>query len=274
MSTTPAALKGPRTTPDKSWFHYYLRSLFIYVWFSSDKMQALSCLYVLAPLIKANARNDEDIRQACITNVQFFNTQPFMANFIMGIAAAMVERHEPQESIQAIKVGLMGPFAGIGDSMLWFTVRPIVFSIGAGLALQGSAFGPIFSLLVFWFIGQYIIRYHGFRIGYLQGTRFLEEFAETGVMQEITDAISIVGVTVLGTLVSTWVRASSPLVYYAGEGEGLIIQDMIDMLMPKALPALFTLFAYWMLAKKQWHPLIVIGVFMFGGVILAYFNIL
>jgi mannose/fructose/N-acetylgalactosamine-specific phosphotransferase system component IID len=273
MSSTAVKTNGPKTS-GKSWLHYYFRTFTISCWFSYDKMQAISALFTLAPIIKANARNKEEIIAACKTNVQFFNTQPFMANFIFGVCMAMIENHEPEEAIQAIKVGLMGPFAGIGDSLLWFTVRPIVFSIGAGLALQGNAFGPIFSLLSFWFVGQYVVRYLGMKLGYEQGTRFIEEFAESGLMEEVTNAISIVGITVVGTLIATWVRASSPLVFEAGEGAGMAIQPMLDMLMPKLLPALLTALAYWMLEKRKIHPVAVIFIFLGLGIVGSYVGIL
>lgn len=278
MSTTTAraSTKGPRSTPGKSWGHYFWRTISIYFWFSYDKMQALGALFTLAPVIKANARNKDELIAACKTNVQFFNTQPFMANFIFGICIAMIENHEPEEAIQAVKVGLMGPLAGIGDSLVWFTVRPILFSIGAGLALQGNVFGPIFALLSFWFVGQYVVRYLGMKLGYEQGTRFIEEFAESGLMEEVTNTISIVGITVVGTLIATWVKASSPLVFKAGAdaGAGMKLQPMFDMLMPKLLPALLTALAYWMLAKKKMHPIAVILIFLVGGVVLSYFSLL
>lgn len=279
MSSTTAKIstKGPKSTPDKSWAHYFWRTISIGFWFSYDKMQAMSALFTLAPVIKANARNKEELIEACKTNVQFFNTQPFMANFIFGICIAMIENHEPEEAIQAVKVGLMGPFAGIGDSLLWFTVRPILFSIGAGLALQGNVFGPIFALLSFWFVGQYVVRYLGMKLGYEQGTRFIEEFAESGMMEEVTNTISIVGITVVGTLIATWVRASSPLIFKASgdaSGAGLKLQPMFDMLMPKLLPATLTALAYWMLAKKKIHPVAVILIYLVGGVALSYFKIL
>lgn len=273
MSSRPVAAKGPRTG-GKTWLQIYFRTLVLSAWFSYDKMMAMGALYALAPFIKENARNEEELIAACQTHVQFFNTQPFMANFIFGICIAMIENHESNEAIQAIKVGLMGPFAGIGDSLLWFTVRPILFSIGAGLALQGNAFGPIFSLLSFWFIGQYVVRHLGIKIGYNQGTRFIEEFADSGLMEEITDAISIVGIGVVGTLIATWVRISSPLVFQAGEGAGMAIQPMLDMLMPKLLPAVFTGLAYWLLAKKEAHPVLVIFIFLFAGIFLSFFNVL
>jgi PTS system N-acetylgalactosamine-specific IID component len=273
MSSGSVATKGPKTG-GKTWGQLYWRTLTIYAWFSYDKMQAMSALFTLAPIIKANARNKEEIIAACKTNVQFFNTQPFMANFIFGVCMAMIENHEPEEAIQAVKVGLMGPFAGIGDSLLWFTVRPILFSIGAGLALQGNIFGPIFSLLGFWFVGQYIVRYLGMKIGYLQGTRFIEEFAESGLMEEVTNSISIVGISVVGTLIATWVRASSPMVFQAGEGSGMQIQPMLDMLMPKLLPALLTALAYWLLAKRKAHPVAVIIIFLVVGITASFFNIL
>ncbi len=260
---------GPRTG-NQTWWSLLFRSIFsIYAWFSYDKMQAMSAIFILAPFIKANVKSKDELIEACKTNVQFFNTQPYMANFIYGICIAMIENHEPWDAIQAVKVGLMGPLAGIGDSLLWFTVRPILFSIGAGLALQGNIVGPLFAMLAFWFV-QWLVRYHGMRIGYEQGTKFLETAAETGLMEELTNAISIVGITVVGCLVATWVRASTPLVLKAAgdtAGQGMKFQSMLDMLMPKLLPALFTWLAYWMLSRKRLHPVAVIFIFLAIGII-------
>lgn len=272
MSTTEYT-NGPKTG-GKSWFQLYLRSFAISCWFSYDKMQAMSALYTLAPVIKANAKGKEELVEHCEANVQFFNTQPFMANFIFGLCMAMIEKGEPVESVQAIKVGLMGPFAGIGDSLLWFTARPILFSIGSGLALQGSIFGPIFALGSFWFLGQYVVRYQGMKLGYTQGTKFIEEFAESGMMEELTNAISIVGIVVVGSLVATWVRARSPLVFQAGEGAGMSIQAMLDMFMPKLLPAIFTAFAYWLMTKKKAHPVTVIFLYLAIGILGSYVGVL
>jgi len=272
MSAAVERARGPKTG-GKTWGQIFWRHLSIACWFSYDKMQAMSAIFTLAPAIKANARNKQEIINACKTNVQFFNTQPFMANFVYGICWARIENHEPEEAIQAVKVGLMGPFAGIGDSLLWFTVRPICFSIGAGLALQGNIMGPIFALAAFWLVGQYVVRHLGFRLGYEQGTRFIEDFAESGLMEEITNTISIVGITVVGTLISSWVRLSTPLVVKAGEGAGMRVQPMLDMLLPKLLPALATALAFYMLTKRKIHPIAVILIFLCMGVFGSYFGL-
>lgn len=257
--------KRPRTGPD-TWWTQFWRSAFLGPWFSFDKMMNMGALWMLSPYIKEHYKTEEERIAACKAHVQFFNTQPYMAPFIFGICIAMIETGQPHEAINAVKVGLMGPLAGIGDSLLWFTVRPILFSVGAGLALQGSFFGPIFSFSSFFFI-HWLVKYHGQRIGYEQGTIFLERFSESGMLEEITLAISMVGVAVLGCLVATWVRVSTPLVLKAGEGEGMAFQPLLDMLMPKLLPAIVTFIAYWLLIKKRVNPITVIVLFMIAGVL-------
>ncbi|HHW27562.1 MAG TPA: PTS system mannose/fructose/sorbose family transporter subunit IID [Firmicutes bacterium] len=256
---------GPKTTKD-TWWTQFWRSQFIYAWFSFDKMEAMGALYMLYPFMKEHYKTKEEMIAACQNHVQFFNTQPYVANFIIGICIAMIETGQSQEAINAIKVGLMGPLAGIGDSLLWFTIRPILFSVGAGMALQGNVLGPIFAFAAFFFV-HWIVRYHGERIGYEQGTKFIERFAESGMMDEVTLAISMVGITVVGCLIATWVSASTPLVLKAGEGEGMAFQPVLDMLMPKLLPALATFLAFWLLVKKRVNPMIVIFIFMLLGIL-------
>lgn len=276
LSTNPTpnmdTRRGPRTG-NQTWLGLILRSLTCYSWFSYDKMQALHALFTLAPTIRANARSKDDITAACKTHIQFFNTQPYMANFILGICIAMIENHESEEAISAVKVGLMGPLAGIGDSLLWFTIRPILFSIGAGLAIQGNVMGPIIALLAFWAV-QFVVRFYGMRIGYEQGTKVIEQFAESGMMEELTNTISIVGVTVVGALIATWVKVTTPLVLKAGEGAGLKFQPILDQLMPKLLPAIFTGLAYYLLTKRKMHPVAVILLFLVVGIALSAAGVL
>lgn len=59
-----------------------------------------------------------------------FNTTPYISTAVFGISTAMEESNARNEdfdtsSINNVKVALMGPLAGIGDSMFWGTLRVI-----------------------------------------------------------------------------------------------------------------------------------------------------
>ncbi|MEI4422402.1 PTS system mannose/fructose/sorbose family transporter subunit IID, partial [Streptococcus agalactiae] len=56
-------------------------------------------------------------------------------------------------AIQGVKIGMMGPLAGVGDPVFWFTVRPILGALGASLAMAGNIVGPLL-----FFFGWNIIR--------------------------------------------------------------------------------------------------------------------
>ncbi|MBU5889420.1 PTS mannose/fructose/sorbose transporter family subunit IID, partial [Vibrio cholerae O1] len=81
-------------------------------------------------------------------HLEFFNTHPYVAAPVMGVTLALEEERAngveiDDAAIQGVKIGMMGPLAGIGDPVFWFTVRPILGSLGASLALTGNILGPL-----------------------------------------------------------------------------------------------------------------------------------
>ena len=170
---------------------------------------------------------------------------------------------EKVSTIRAVKVALMGPLGGIGDALFWLTLLPICAGIGASLALQGSLFGPIVFLLMFNVV-HFGLRFGLAHYGYHAGTSALA-LLKTHT-KKISHAASIVGMTVIGALVASYVHLSTPLVMHAGKASVALQKDVLDKLMPNLLPLCFTLLVFWLM-KRGFSPVKLIGLTVLFGVV-------
>ena len=131
----------------------FIRSNFLLGSYNFERMQSVGFCVTLIPALKKLYEGDE-LKAALKRHLEFFNTQPFLATPIMGITAAMEEQKAngadiDEASISGVKIGLMGPLAGVGDPIFWGTVRPVLAALGAGLALTGSILGPLLFFILF-----------------------------------------------------------------------------------------------------------------------------
>ncbi len=107
-------------------------------------MQALGFCFSMVPAIRRLYPENNDARkQAIKRHLEFFNTHPYVAAPVLGVTLAMEEQRAngaeiDDGAINGIKVGLMGPLAGVGDPIFWGTVRPVFAALGAGIAMSGS----------------------------------------------------------------------------------------------------------------------------------------
>lgn len=218
-----------------------------------ERMQGLGYCWAILPILKKLYKNDsEGLRKAVKRNLEFFNTHPFMAMPIMGVSVAMEEKMALEHtvdgnSISSVKVAMMGPLAGIGDSFFWFTLFPICAGIGVSLSEGGNLLGPLVFLLLFniFNIGT---RYFGVKYGYKFGSEFVNKLSGGNVMQRISEATTLVGLMVLGTMTATMV--SVPLDFVIGEGEqAMTLQGIFDGIMPNLIPLLLTLAVYFLIKK-------------------------
>ncbi|WP_440506866.1 PTS system mannose/fructose/sorbose family transporter subunit IID [Serratia nevei] len=173
-------------------------------------------------------------------------------------------------TIRAVKVALMGPLGGIGDALFWLTLLPICAGIGASLALEGSLFGPIVFLLLF-NLFHFGLRFGLAHYGYQAGTSALA-LLKTHT-RRISHAASIVGMTVIGALVASYVHLSTPLVMHAGKASVALQTDVLDKLMPNLLPLCFTLLIFFLM-KRGFSPVKLIGVTVAIGVAGKFIGIL
>lgn len=239
------------------------RSLLLQASFNYERMQGGGWTYTLAPSLRKIHKNDKDLSAALLDHMQFFNTHPFLVNIIIGVILAMEENKESRDTIRGIKVAMMGPLGGIGDALIWLTLLPITAGIGAALALNGNVLGPILFLIVFNIV-HFGLRFFLTYYGYNTGTKAISSLKES--TKKISRAASILGLTVIGALVATYINFKFGMTIHAGEITVDLQKGVIDQIMPKLLPLLYTFFCYWMLRKGK-SPLTLIGITVVIGII-------
>lgn len=227
--------------------------------------------FAMVPIIEKLYKDKPEEKSAALQrHLEFFNTTPHVSTLILGISSAMEEQNATQEdfdtsSINGVKVGLMGPLAGIGDSLLWGTLRIIATGIGTSLAMQGNILGPILFFLIF-NIPHVILRYICMMGGYQFGAGFLTKMQEGGLMEQLTYGASILGLMSIGGMIATMVNVNVPLTYGSGDG-AIVIGDIINGIVPGLLPLLFTGFIYWLVTKKKMKTTVALVVILLIGIL-------
>ncbi|MBL4951862.1 PTS system mannose/fructose/sorbose family transporter subunit IID [Neobacillus sp. YIM B02564] len=245
------------------------RSLLLQASFNYERMQGGGWTYSLLPGLKKIHKNKNDLRSAMLDHLQFFNTHPFLVTFIQGVILAMEENKERRDTIRGIKVAMMGPLGGIGDALFWLTLLPITAGIGASLAASGNIAGPLLFVIVFNIV-HFALVFGLMHYGYNAGTKAVLSLKES--TKKISRAASIVGLTVIGALVATYINFKFGIKIHAGSINVDLQKGVIDQIMPQLLPLLYTFFCYWML-KKGRSPLTLIGVTVVIGILGSLFKL-
>ena len=287
------------------WFrHQYLQGSWNY-----ERMQNGGWCFSMIPAIKKLYPNKEDQIAALKRHMEFYNTHPYVSSPVIGVTLALEEDRAngaPVEdaAIQGVKVGMMGPLAGVGDPVFWFTLRPLLGALGASLAMGGSIMGPIL-FFVLWNVIRLAFEWYTQEFGYQLGTSITKDLSG-GLMGKITEGASILGMFVIGGLVQRWVSISfAPTVSTVTQSEGAYIdwsaiqatadssgvaqaihdalssfsslgatglevekvttlQANLDQLIPGLAAVCVTLLCCWLLKKKVSPIVIIIGMFAVG----------
>lgn len=228
---------------------------------SYEKMQGLGYCYSMLPVLKEIYKDDpKGLKEAVKNHLQFFNTNQWMASIILGVNVAIEKdlKTKGKDAIASIKTGLMGPLAGVGDTLFYVIIPTILGAIAAYMAKEGSMVGVLIWLIVNALIIG--VRYSMFVGGYKQGTSIVNSIS--GKLKTITDAASILGLTVVGALIPAVVSAKVPYVFKFGEVE-MEVQSILDSIMPKLIPVGIVFLVFWLLGKKKfnstWAVLFLIG---------------
>ena len=184
------------------------RSTFLQGSWNYERMQNLGWAYSLIPAIKKLYTKKEDQAAALERHMEFFNTHPYVAAPIIGVTLALEEEKAngaaiDDAAIQGVKIGMMGPLAGIGDPVFWFTVRPILGALGASLAASGNILGPIIFFIA-WNAIRMAFLWYTQELGYKAGSEITKDMSG-GILQDITKGASILGMFILAVLVERWV---------------------------------------------------------------------
>jgi len=261
-----------RKLQKKDLFQMFLRSNFLLGSMNFERVQAMGYCYVMLPAIKRLYEPGAERNEAIQRHLEWFNTHPWCTAPIFGITAALEEEKAAGNgidgnTISSMKIGLMGPIAGVGDPLIWGTMRPILAAMGASLALNGSILGPIlFFVLIN--IMRIAIKYFGLTIGYEKGSDMISHMAGNTI-QKLTETASIVGLFVMGSLVSRWTSINIPVVVTRiADADGVIqiqtVQNILDSIMPGILALILTLFVSWLLKKNVKALTIMLAIFAIG----------
>jgi PTS system mannose-specific IID component len=240
--------------------------------YNYERLQATGFVHSMTPIIRKLYKEPEEIKAALQRHLVFFNTQPDFGGVIHGMTIAMEEERAAgadvsDEAINGVKTGLMGPMAGIGDTLQQGTVIPIFLAIGISLGKSGNLLGPLLYILVIaavtWGLGWFV-----WLQGYLRGKDALTNFMQSGILQQVITGASIMGLVVMGALTVQFVTLTTPLVLRLG-GSSLAIQSQVlNQFMPLLLPLGITLLFWYLLQKKRVHPLWLIA----GTVLVIFFG--
>ncbi|MGG4608723.1 PTS mannose transporter subunit IID [Providencia sp. Me31A] len=252
----------------------FLRSNLFQGSWNFERMQALGFCFSMVPVIRRlYPENNDDRKQAIKRHLEFFNTHPYVAAPVLGVTMAMEEQRAngadiDDGAINGIKVGLMGPLAGVGDPIFWGTVRPVFAALGAGIAMTGSLLGPVLFFVLFNLV-RLLTRYYGVAYGYKKGIDIVQDMGG-GFLQKLTEGASILGLFVMGALVNKWTHVNIPLEVSriknqtTGVEDITTVQMILDQLMPGLVPLLLTFGCMWLLRRKINALWIIIGFFGLG----------
>lgn len=237
---------------------------------------ASSINHILAKLYK----DKEELAEALTRHLEFFNTEPYIGVVIMGVVIAMEEERALKgdsevsgEAITAVKTGLMGPMAGIGDTLNQAILMPLFLAITVSLTLDSNlgVAGPIAFVILnsgvmaieTWFFTKY---------GYILGKSAVSKMLKGGLMNKIVMAAGIVGCAVMGGLTANYVSLSTKLSFGQGDSVINLQTDLFDTIMPKLLPLLAVLLCYY-LFKKNLSPVKVMFAMMVVVGLLSVINV-
>lgn len=256
----------------------FWRSFTLYAAVSPAKQGASGFCYSMMPFIDSFYKDKpEEKKAALVRSMSYFNTTIPCSTFIMGLTASMEKKNSEQEdfdanSINAVKSSLMGPLAGIGDSIFWGVLRVIAAGIAVGLGMSGNILAPVVFLLLF-NVPSILIRYYGTFLGYRLGSEYIQKMYESGLMSILTKCASIVGLVMVGGMTAGMVTFQSKFELMMEGSSILNLQSMLDQIFVGIVPLGLTLLCYYLLKKKNISvTMLIIGVILLG-ILLSYLGI-
>lgn len=214
---------------------------------------AVFSLYPLFDKLYPNPEDKDKKTEAIRRHEVFYNITPQVNTVGLGLFAALEERIAQDDTfdkstVNNIKMAIMGPASGIGDSIFQVTIKLIAASIGLSFAQNGSPLGGILFFLIFnacsFFARKYLLN-----LSYNAGEKIVENASESGILQILTNAAAIIGLFMVGGIVANSVSLSVAFSWEAAGGT-ITLQSFFDAIMPKFLPLAATLLVTYAVRKK------------------------
>lgn len=244
---------------------------------SYERLQAPGFFSGMRNIIEKLYKDDPEKKaEACQRHMEFYNSEfALVGPVILGAAIAMEEEKAngaeiDGQAISAIKTSLMGPLAGIGDTLRQGTLIPIIGSIAIALGTQGNLLAPIFYMVATLGL-NWGISYTLFHKVYKQGTSFIAEFFTGNRMEKIMTIITSMGAITIGALAAKTVKLTTPLAMNLGEKTLSVQTDIFDAVIHNMLPFTVIMLVYWLIGKKKVSiNKVIIGIFavcIIGGLL-------
>lgn len=294
------------------------RTTFVQANWNYERMHNVGFAYIMAPVIRKLYKTKDDQRAALERHLEFVNTHPYVHSPIVGVVLALEEEKAngadiDDMAIQGVKIGMMGPLAGVGDPVFWGTLRPVIGAFAASLALSGSTLGPILFFLL-WNIIRIAFMWYTQELGYRAGSEITKELGG-GILQKLTTGASILGMFVMGVLVPRWTSMNFPMVISEIQNdadsivdfEGIVemannnsltvdklreivmhlssggsitdttvqtLGDVLNSLLPGLMPLILTLVSMYLMKEKNVKPITLIFVIFVLGIVMYSLGIM
>lgn len=265
----------------KKIWQFFWRSWAIQDSWNYERQMNMGFLYGIVPTLDRAYPDESDPEQlerkkeAYRRHMAFYNCTPQTSAFVLGLSSSMEEQYAKDpaslnpDSINAMKTSLMGPLSGIGDSFFQGTIRVIAFGLGVQLAQQGSIMGPVLAMIIS-IVPSVLITWFAAKLGYQGGHEYLQKLQGGNMMDKVMYVCGIVGLMAVGGMIATLIGATTPATFSEGT---LVIQDILDSMMPQMIPLALTGAMYWLIkkgVKTGWLLIIAIA----GGIALSCLGIL
>ena len=245
-------------------------SLMAVTTFNYDTQLAPAVVFGIGPLLRKIYKDDDEYVEALNNHYKYFNTMPWLANIVLGATLALEDKEgiTSLDAVQNIKVSLMGPLAGMGDTIWQGVVIPILLAVCIDLTRSGSGnvWGAVIYAVVI-VVAAYALSYWNFMFGYKAGSEAIMDFLEKGILNKLIKGASIMGCMVMGGLIVNYVKAVCGLKIVSSTTTYSIQTNFLDQVCPSILPLAVTLLVYYLMNKKRWSSLKIIGLIVVIGIV-------
>lgn len=248
--------------------------------YNYERMMGMACAHTFLPVVKYLYPNNKEKQIDLMTReMEFFNVHPEFGSCILGLAISLEEEKAmgkdiPNEFITNIKTSLMGPLAGVGDTIWQGVLIPILLALCIDITRSGSGniWGAIIYAVAMFFI-TYIFSYANFMFGYHAGSDAIMDFLERGILNKLLKGASIMGCMVMGGLIVNYVSVSCGITIVTSGAEFSLQESLFDAVLPNILPLAATMGVYGLMQKK-WTSIRIILLMVVIGIVGGFFNIL
>ena len=251
----------------KSWWIWYLGAE---VSNSYERLQSLIFCASMTPVLKKLYKDKAELSEALKRHLNFYNTEGIAGSIVNGITIAMEEQKANNEqgstdaAITGIKTGLMGPIAGIGDSIIWAAVMPIIIALFLPFAINGNALGAIMPIILYTGV-TVLIGYYLCIKGYVIGKNSILQLLQDGKVKDLIDGASVLGLFMMGSLSASYIKIETPFKIAIANSQPIMIREILNSIAPGLLELAAVFGIYWFLKTKgPRYNIIMIAIIIFS----------